>query len=218
MITAAKPVRLKTSAKSTRCKRNPPAWHAAFEAMIPIIETHAKIVFRHLNSDARDEAIQETICNACQAYARLVELGKTSVAYPRALAQFGVAQTREGRKVGNSLNICDVSSDYCQQRKNIVLERLDRYDSKEEAWADILVEDKHAGPAQTAAVRIDFAAWLKTLPRQLRKIAKFLSRGETTLAASNQFHLSPGRISQIRRQLFEAWQTFQGDCLASALA
>jgi hypothetical protein len=177
--------------------------------MIPAIETHAKIVFRHLNPDARDEAIQETICNACQAYARLVELDKTDVAYPSALAHFGVAQTREGRKVGNSLSIRDVSSDYCQRRKNLIVERLDRYDSEEAAWVDILVEDKHAGPAQTAIVRIDFAAWLKTLPRQLRRIATFLSRGETTSEASKRFRLSPGRVSQIRRQLFEAWHTFQ---------
>ena len=204
---------MKTSKKftRTRCKKNPPAWHAAFEAMIPIIEKHARISFRHMTPDAREEAIQEVVCNACCAYAHLVEQGKTDVAHASVLASFGVSQTREGRKVGNSLNICDVSSDYCQQKKNIVVERLDQYNLDEQSWGEVLVEDKHAGPADTAAVRIDFAAWLKTLKPSIRKIATFLSRGETTTAASNRFHLSQGRVSQIRRQLFENWHHFQND-------
>jgi hypothetical protein len=103
------------------------------------------------------------------------------------------------------------SSDYCQQRKNVIVERLDHFDLDDQHWNEILLEDKHAGPADTAAVRIDFSAWLKTLPRQLRKIANFLANGETTTAASRRFRLSQGRVSQIRRQLFEAWHAFQGD-------
>lgn len=79
---------MKDSKPSIRCRKVPPAWHADFEAMIPTIETHAKISFRHLDAEAREEAVQETICNACQAYARLFELKKTAVAYP------GVFQAR----------------------------------------------------------------------------------------------------------------------------
>jgi hypothetical protein len=209
---------MKASTKSARCKKNPPAWHAAFEAMIPIIETHATLMFRHLNRDAREEAVQETVCNACRAYARLAELGKTDVAYPSALARFGVSQTREGRKVGGKLNCRDISSDYCQKRKNLLLERLDHYDSEEEAWAEILVADKHVGPAETAIVRIDFATWLQLLPRRLRKIATFLANGETTTAAAKRFRVSQGRISQIRKELFLAWHRFQGDEPALAVA
>lgn len=98
------------SAKSPRCKKNPPAWHAGFEAMLPRIQAYAKFAFRHLRAESREEAIQETVCNACQAYKRLTALGKTDLAYPSALARFGVSQTRAGRKVGGSLNIRDVSS------------------------------------------------------------------------------------------------------------
>ncbi len=169
--------------KSACCKKSPPAWHAGFETMLPAIETCARVAFRHLKPEARAEAVQETICNACQAYARLVELGKTDVAYPTALAKFAVRQTKEGRKVGGKLNIRDVSSDYCKQRKSVFIERLDHYDSEEEAWSEVLVEDRRTGPADTAIVRIDFATWLKLLPRRLRKVATFLGNGETTSAA-----------------------------------
>jgi hypothetical protein len=202
---------MKKSLKSARCRKSPPAWQAAFEAMIPAIERHAKIAFRHLDAEAREEAVQETTCNACQAYVRLVELGKADMAYPSVLARYGVGQTKEGRKVGGKLNCQDVSSDYCQQKKNLLVERLDRYDSEEQAWAEILVEDKHAGPAETAISRIDFAAWLQLLPRRLRKIATFLANGETAGSAAKRFRVSEGRISQIRKELLQAWRRFQGE-------
>ena len=67
---------------------------------------------------------------------------------------------------------------------------------EEEAWAEISVEDKHAGPAETAIVRIDFSTWLQLLPRRLRKIAMFLANGETTTAAAKRFGVSQGRISK----------------------
>jgi hypothetical protein len=209
---------MKKSQKSAQCKKSPPAWHEAFEKMIPIITNHARIAFRHLRAEARAEAIQETLCNACQAYARLVELGRTDVAFPSALAKFGVAQTKEGRKVGGKLNIRDISSDYCQQKKNLILERLDKFDTEEQAWGEILVEDKHAGPADTAIVRIDFSTWLQLLPRRLRKIATFLATGESTTTAAKRFRVSQGRISQIRRELLAAWRRFQGEEPAIAAA
>jgi hypothetical protein len=209
---------MKKSRKPARRKKSPPAWHAAFEAMLPVIEKEAKIAFRHLDPEAREEAVQETVCNSCQAYARLVELDKTDVAYPRVLARFGISQTRAGRKVGGKLNCHDVLSPYCQRKKNLVVERLDHHDSEEDTWAEILIEDKRAGPAETAIIRIDFAAWLQSLPRRLRKIATFLAKGETTTAAAKRFHLSQGRISQIRKELFLAWHDFQGDESALAVA
>ena len=209
---------MKKSKKPVRCKKNPPAWHAAFEAMLPAIETQAKFAFRHLNPDARAEAIQETVCNCCQAYARLVKLGKTNVAHASALARFGIRQTKEGRKVGSKLNCRDMLSSYGGRKRNLVVERLDRHDTEEDGWAEILVEDRRAGPAVTAITRIDFAAWLKGLPRRLRSIATFLSRGETTTAAAKRFRLSQGRVSQIRKELFLAWHRFQGEEPALAVA
>jgi len=199
------------SKEPCRGKKSAPAWHAAFLAMVPKIETHAKLAFRHLNTEARAEAVQEVICNACAAMARLVELNKIELAYPSVLARFGVAQTRDGRKVGGRLNVHDVSSPYCQREKGISIDRLDKFDKQDEAWLEVLLEDKHAGPAEVAAIRMDFAAWLRSLPRRLRKIATFLAGGKTTTAAAQRFQVSSGRISQIRRELFHAWQRFQGE-------
>ena len=91
------------------------------------------------------------------------------------------------------------------------METLDRFDKTKQEWKEVLVEDKHAGPAEIAASRIDFAAWLRLLPRRLRRIAETLAQGETTKKAAKRFHVSPGRISQLRRELQQNWDDFQGD-------
>ncbi len=65
----------------------------------------------------------------------------------------------------------------------------------------VLVEDRTTTPAQTAVARIDIAAWLLTLPKKKRRIAALLATGETTKRTAMKFHVSPGRISQMRREL-----------------
>jgi hypothetical protein len=203
--------------KQLRRRPSPPAWHAAFLRMLPAIRTHARVAFRHLGPEAREEAVQEVIANACRAYKRLVELGKTDIAYAGALARYGVAQVKDGRRVGGRLNVRDISSEYCQRRKNVTVERLDKFD-KEDGWQEIVVEDRHATPADIARVRIDFADWLKTLPRRKRRIAEVLSTGETTSNVAKRFHVSAGRISQLRRQLYESWLEFTGEAAGPATA
>ncbi len=75
-------------------------------------------------------------------------------------------------------------------------------------------EDRHAGPAETAASRIDFPAWLKTLSRRNCKIALKLAVGETTRKVARLFKVSDGRISQLRRELEQSWRAFHGDLAA----
>ncbi len=188
-----------------------PSWQKHFLALLPGILRHAKIAFACLEPEARQEAVQEVVANACQAYARLVELGKTDLAYASALARYGVRQTRDNRKVGGHLNVRDVLSKYCQNRKGLTVERLDHFDTTEEAWQEVLVEDKHCGPAQVACSRIDFESWLKSLPVRHRRIAQFLSLGNQTSQAARKFRVSAGRISQLRRELARSWQRFVGD-------
>jgi hypothetical protein len=67
-----------------------------------------------------------------------------------------------------------------------------------------------------AASRIDFAAWLGMLSARRRKIAQVLAMGESTSAVARRFRVSPARISQIRRELHQIWQRFQGEELPSA--
>jgi len=129
------------------CSAPRPRWHRAFLALLLAIAPNSKIVFAYLRPEARAEAAAAVIANACQDYARLVEQGKTDIAYPMALARYGVKRCRDHRRVGGHLNIGDVLSRYCQVNKNVTVERLDKFDKTEEVWQEALVEDRHAGPA-----------------------------------------------------------------------
>jgi hypothetical protein len=180
-------------------------------AMLPTITRIAHQNFSHLDPEAKEEATAEVVAAAFIMFVGLVRDGRESLAFPSVLGMYGVRRVRIGRMAATPMNVRDVSSVYCQVKKNIRLERLDTFDCNTQSWLEILVEDKHATPADIARVRIDFADWLRTLPRRTRRLAETLSTGETTSKTAKRFHVSAGRISQLRRQLYEAWLEFTGE-------
>jgi hypothetical protein len=187
------------------------AWHQGFLAMLPAIRLHARIAFRDLDPEAREEAVQEAVCNALAAYVGLFRRGKVALAYPSVLARYAVAQARDGRKVGGHLNCKDVSSEYCQRQKRVVVERLDKFDKEDDQWLEAVVEDHRTPVAEQVVFRCDFPAWLASLPRRNRRIAQALSIGHTTGDVAQRFHVSAGRISQLRQELYRLWNQFHGD-------
>jgi hypothetical protein len=178
--------------------------------MLPKILSYARTAFKHRGPEARENLVQEVVANACVAFKALWDRGKQSLAYPTVLASYAIKQVKDGRRVGNRLNIREVLSKYAQQHKGFVVERLDKFDKKQGEWLEVLVEDRHAGPADTAAARLDLAAWFKSLSPKDRRIAKALASGDRTGDVAKKFGLSAGRISQKRREFMEGWQTFQG--------
>jgi hypothetical protein len=179
--------------------------------MLPAIRQRAEMSFRKLCPDLRIEMVDEVIANCLVAYARLVEQGRDHLAFPSALARFAVAQVRQGRRIGARLNIRDVASRYAQHRNGFLVERLDQFDTSTDEWKEVLVEDRRATPADTAATRIDFADWLATLSSLRRKIVDCLAMGESTLEVAKRFAVTPGRISQLRREFRASWDEFQGE-------
>jgi hypothetical protein len=179
--------------------------------MVPVIALHARIVFRGARPEAEEELVAECVANAFVAYCRLRELGKHSLIYAGVLARFAARQVKDHRKVGGRLNVRDVSSTYCQARKNIVLERLDQLDCETNEWQEVLVQDRRCGPFELVRTKLDFSAWLRSLPLKKRRVAKFLARNETTTAAAEKFGMSPGRVSQIRSELLASYRSFVGD-------
>jgi len=178
---------------------------------MPVIQIHARYAFRHLDPEAREESVQEVTANALTAFVRLVELGKVELAYPSALARFGVAQTREGRRVGGRLNSCDVLSEYAQKKRGFKVERLDRLDNETDEWIQAVVEDVHTPVPDQASFRIDFPDWLATLSSRNRRLAKALAAGHSTSEVAKQFDISSGRVSQLRNELADSWRRFHGE-------
>lgn len=187
--------------------------------MVPQIVQHAKFAFRRLHGEARQDAIQETIANALVAFVALVRRGRMSLAYPSVLAKYATAQIADGRRVGNSLCCHEVLSPYAQRLKDFQVESLDRREKDDEnAWCEVLVEDKTAGPFDIVRTRLDFAAWLSSLPSRTRRIAKALANGDSTSDVAARFDVSAGRISQMRKELAISWRAFTADDRESTAA
>ena len=197
------PIRLAKRTRNSESSRD------RFLVMLPKIRAQALVAFRNVRAERRKELIQEVIANAFCAFTRLVRQGKEHVAYPTPLTWYAIRQIRDGRRVGSKRNVRDISSAVAQQRFGIRVERLDRYDLKKNDWREVLVEDRHATPADLAAARIDVADWFRAMKPRARKIAKALAAGETTFNVAKQFDVSPARISQLRRELQESWEEFQ---------
>jgi hypothetical protein len=190
--------------------------HELFLSFLPMIRRHAELSFRRLDREAREESVSEAVAYAWSAFHRLAELDRLSLAYPSALARFGVRRVRDGRGIGCRASARDVLSPRCQRRKRIRVESLDR--EEHDGWREVLVEDHRVGPAQTAMMRLDFDSWLSTLSHRDRQIAEALAGGESGLLAARRFGVAPSRISQLRRKLYVLWLAFQGELIATATA
>ena len=187
--------------------------------MLPTIRAYARGAFARLNPDLRQDLTQEVIANCLVAYVRLFQQGKVALAYPTVLARYGIAQVCDGRKVGAKLNIKDPLSPYCQRKKGVIVERLDRFDEEENAWKEAVIEDtRTATVPDIVSFRIDFADWLASLPRRNRRITETLALGHRTQDVARKFKVSEGRISQLRRELSTSWKQFVGEADGNAAA
>jgi hypothetical protein len=194
---------------------------AKFLAMLPRIRRQADYYLRHVSKKVRAEAVQEVVVSSFISYLRLIERGKSDLAYAGPLARYGARQYLGGRRVGIRMNGHDITSAYCQRRKGIIVEQLDRYDDLTSEWEQLVVEDKHSTPAEVASTRIDFRAWLESLPERTRHVAESLATSEATSHVAQMFGCSASRISQLRRELYDAWLAFTGEdvpAISSALA
>ncbi len=185
--------------------------HDKFLSMLPAICEQAQYAFRSLPVEAREEQVQEVVATAYGIFHRLASRGKMSLAYATPLAKFAVRHVREGRRIGSRCNSLDITSPCTRAAKRITIERLDRFNRRRGEWGEVLIEDRTAGPAETAAARIDWADWLRSLSRRQRDIACTLARGETTGVAARKFRISAAQISQLRAWFKENWDRFHGE-------
>ena len=183
-----------------------------FLVMLPSIRRHAQRAFREYDPVERDELVAEVVADAFVAYRRLRELGKQELAYATPLAKYAVRHVRSGRRVGTPVNKRDVLS---PANRRVTVEPLQYFDQDNGEWKEVLVEVRHAGPAETAAARLDIAKWFRKLPAAKRRIARVLATGETTKATANKCGLWEGRVSQLRRELQASWRALHGDAVTA---
>lgn len=195
-------------------------WQAGFMNLLPAVETHARIKFRKLRAEQREEAIQETIAAACMHYQLAAAQGKLHAVHPSTLADFAVRHTVTGRHVGGVHDRAkDVLSPNCHRRYGVKVHGLpSRSVDGTDGWRQQALSDRKVPIPDLAAFRIDFARWLKMLSHRDRRIIAALVEGQKGYAIADRFGVTAGRITQLRCKFQHLWLVFHGEAADSPAA
>jgi hypothetical protein len=196
------------------CRLGPERLQAGFLTLLPRIERHARVYFRHVRCPHRKaDSIAETVALAWQWYLRLVERGKDPADFVSTFAGYAARAVRSGRRVCGQEAGQEVLSPRAQARHGFAVLRLLAGPTtlSGSPLEEALLDNAATPPPEAAAFRIDFPAWLATWPERDRRLIEALGLGERTLALAQQQGLTPGRISQKRRQYRDDWQRFCGE-------
>jgi hypothetical protein len=186
-------------------------WQSSFVTLLPEIEQKLRIAFCRLDPEAREDATEEGIVHSLLAYVRLHEQGRLEAATASSLSWYSSRQVKRGRPAAGRMNGKEPLSRYAQIGNGI---QIDRQTSN---WIDAIVLDKRATVADQVAAKLDVSAWLATLTKRMKDIAKDLAFGCSTSEVARKYGVTAGRISQLRRTLEESWLAFQQE-VAPALA
>jgi len=182
-------------------------WQAGFMKILPAVQTHAKIQFRRLPAERREDAIQEAIASACVSVQILASKGRLHLARPSTIANYAVNHVRNGRHVGGHQDAAgDAISPAACRRHGIQVCGL----PGDHGLKGFFIADRRTDVAELAAFRIDFVDWLSTFGRRDRRIITALGSGAGNTVVAQSFGISVGRVSQLRRRFEREWMSFQG--------
>jgi hypothetical protein len=162
--------------------------------------------------------VAEATAAAWSAWRGLIAKGKDPLAVGvTGIANNAIRYVRNGRRVGNTTcgrGAMDVFRK-AQKARDFKVVSLDSNDQfipgwLVGTWKEWLACDHRVGPADAAAFRVDFAAWLTGLPKRKRQIAELLAEGHEPGLVALMVGVSPARASQLRHELEASWRAFQG--------
>jgi hypothetical protein len=186
-------------------------WQAGFLQMLPTLERYARFAARRLRRETREDAICETIANCLCVYRRLYSRNELHHAFASPLVRYAVAQYHVGRRVGTSWSSRDVYSTRARLEGGIEIHSLGTSSEQREEWLECLTDNRRTPVPDQVHFRIEFPRWLSTQTNRNRQIAATLALGHSTGEVARKFNISSGRVSQIRRELFESWSEFTGE-------
>src|SRR5262245_17000930 len=200
--------------------------HVRFLALVPRIETHARIAFRGVRCPVQQEdKVQECVALGWKWFLRLAEQGKDVFAFPMAFAALLARAVKCGRRLCGQERSRDVLSFVAQRRHAFRVERLpaSTRSPHEQLYADPsgqalldefeerLRDNTVTPPPDAAAFRVDWPLFLVGLTQRDREMVAFLSLGHSGKAAAVKFGLSPGRVTQLRQRWCREWRACQGE-------
>jgi hypothetical protein len=196
--------------------------HARFLDILPRIELHGHIYFRHLKAHRKADAIQEMRALAWLWYVRLINRGRDTQDFVATFVTLLARAVNSGRRLAGMMKAKDVMNPAAQMRHGFKVEPLPgstrtfhdhlyaslKGQKLHDAFEERLCDNTVTPVVDQVCFRLDFPAFLETLtPRERRMIATMI-RNERTLDLSKEFEVSPSRISQMRREFHDGWKRF----------
>ena len=202
---------------------------AAFLLILPRIQTHARVWSRHLACPGlKEDSVAEAVALAWRSFLRLAHRGRDATQFASALASLVVRAVRSGRRLAGQQRARDVMSPAAQRRRGFRVEELlpsaaagerphgePSGQRRQDAFEERLRDNTQTPVFDQVVFRCDFPAWLATLTARNRQVLDELMAGEGTGEVARKFGLSPGRVSQLRRQFQGDWAVF---CCEAAFA
>ena len=180
--------------------------HARFLSILPRIVTHGRVYFRHLRRADQEEAVQEMVALSWKWFVRLAGRGKDATRFPSALATYAV---RSGRRACGQEKGRDALSPSAQRRHGFLVSALPEVSAlSDNPLSEALADNTRTPPDEQCAFRLDFPAWRLTRAERDRRIIDELMAGERTLDVAGRHGLSPGRVSQLRREFLLDWRRY----------
>jgi hypothetical protein len=197
-----------------------------FVTHLAAVETAARFAFRRrfrIRRQDFEEALAETLAAAWTAWVGLLSRGKDPVQVGvHGIANNAVRYVRNGRRVANRSSgrgAMDVNHRKAQAACGFKIRSLDgngRPEGKTAGgWQDWIVGNNRCTPADEAVFRLDFTAWLASLPERRRRTAELLGEGHGTGEVASALGISPAAVSQARVWLERSWRVFQGELPAA---
>jgi hypothetical protein len=207
-------------------ERNIDALHQHFLEILPRIELHAQIYFRHLRCPGRRaDAVAETIAVSWRWFLRVTAQGKDVSEFVSTLASYAARHVRCGRHLCGQEKSRDVLSPLAQQRHNFKVEPLPSSTRQSfeaiygeahrqqhmDAYEERLADNVQTPVVEQVIFRLDFRQWLVQLGPRSREIIADMTLDLGTGELARKHKLTAGRISQMRREFCRDWRRFHGE-------
>jgi hypothetical protein len=157
-----------------------------------------------------------------QWFQRLAHRGKDGRRFPSVLARYAAHHVRAGRRLCGREPTRDVLATAGRRRHGFAVRRLHDHATMfhrtelGKTLADVLCDNSRTPPPDAAAFRCDFPAWRKTRCARDQRLIDALMQGERTRDLARKFRLSAARVSQLRREFHDDWQSFCGELTPKA--
>jgi hypothetical protein len=196
--------------------------HARFLQLLPRIELHGHIYFRHLRPHRKADAIQEMRALGWKWFLAAHNRGKDPNDFMTSFTTLLARAVNSGRRLAGMLKAKDVMNPAAQKRHGFRVEPLPGstrtfhdhlYSSPKgqklhDEFEERLCDNTVTPVPDQVCFRLDFPAWLETLTPRERRMIRAMIRNERTLDLGKEFEVSLSRISQMRREFQIGWKRF----------